>query len=72
MKKLLFLVSIAGLICAVYCMVTGFEGGCDAQNPMFFALLIILLFNSIVGLVLTYPKKKSKKQKEDGSTGNDH
>lgn len=72
MKKLLFLASIAGLICTVYCLATGFEGGCGSQDSLFFALLLILLFNSVVGLVLTYPKKKIKQQKEDNGTGNSH
>lgn len=70
MKKLLFLASVAGLICTVYCLATGFEGGCDAQDPLFFALLLILLFNSLVGLTLTYPKKKNKKQKNGNDTNN--
>lgn len=65
MKIILFLASAAGLVCALYCLASDFIGGCAGNNLLFTGLLVLLLFNSIVGLVLTYPRRKKDKRTTD-------
>ncbi len=60
MKIILFAISLAGLFTSVYFFYKDSSNGYLQSHPVYMALLIALFLNSILGIILTRPRKTDK------------
>jgi len=63
MKTFLFLLSLTGFCAAGYFLVTDLMNGYGANHLIYVLLLVILLCNSILGMLITYPGELFKKRR---------
>jgi uncharacterized Tic20 family protein len=61
MKVILFAISLAGLFTSVYFFYKDSSNGYIQSHLIYLALLITLFLNSLLGIIITWPWKKDKK-----------